>query len=288
MSLKISLDLHIHSNHSDGDMSPQEILLQAQKLDLKMLALTDHDVISGTIAILKSNPTDIKIIPGVELESTETELQKTVHILGYGMDKNLAGMQKKLETLQKNRLERNVKVIQKLQSLGLNINLEELCQSIPNAVGKKKEDVLKSMGRPHLANYLVEKGYCSNYYQVFTDYLSETTGKAYVAKNTLSIKDTIALIHQFGGKAFLAHPNVLKLEDSKMDLLIQNMKKSSLDGIEIYNSSIKDYSYSCFLKKLSQKHQLLFSGGSDYHGKFKKNVHLGQICLCNLGLLYRS
>ena len=75
----------------------------------------------------------------------------------------------------------------------------------------------------------------------------------------MSIKDTIALIHQFGGKAFLAHPNVLKLEDSKMDLLIQNMKKSSLDGIEIYNSSIKDYSYSCFLKKLSQKHQLLFS-----------------------------
>ena len=185
MSLKIPLDLHIHSNHSDGDKSPQEILLQAQKLDLKMLALTDHDVISGTIAILKSNPTDIKIIPGVELESTEPELQKTVHILGYGMDKNLAGMQKKLETLQKNRLERNVKVIQKLQSLGLKINLEELCQSIPNAVGKKKEDILKSMGRPHLANYLVEKGYCSNYYQVFTDYLSETTGKAYVAKNTL-------------------------------------------------------------------------------------------------------
>ena len=82
MSLKIPLDLHIHSNHSDGDKSPQEILLQAQKLDLKMLALTDHDVISGTIAILKSNPTDIKIIPGVELESTEPELQKNRSYFG--------------------------------------------------------------------------------------------------------------------------------------------------------------------------------------------------------------
>ena len=70
----------------------------------------------------------------------------------------------------------------------------------------------------------------------------------------------------------------MQLEDSKMDLLIQNLKEVKLDGIEIYNSSIKKYNYSCFLKKLAQKHNLLFSGGSDYHGKFKKNVHLGQIC----------
>ena len=258
MSLKIPLDLHIHSNHSDGYESPQEILTQAKNLGLKIISLTDHDIISGVISILKLDLTGIKIIPGVELESTETELQKTVHILGYGMNKNLAGMQKKLECLQKNRLERNIKVIQKLRDLEIKIDLEELFQGIPNAAGKKEEDVLKSMGRPHLADYLIKKGYCTNIYHVFSEYLSET-GKAYVAKNTLSIKDTIALIHQFGGKAFLAHPNVLGLEDLKMDILIQNLKKDKLDGVEIYNSSIKDYSYSCFLKKLAQKHQLLFS-----------------------------
>ena len=99
---------------------------------------------------------------------------------------------------------RNIKIIQKLQKLGLKIDTKELCQ-IPNSAGKKEEEVLKSMGRPHLADYLVKKGYCSNFYQVFADYLSET--ESLIAKKSLSIKDSIALIHQFGGKAFLAHPN---------------------------------------------------------------------------------
>ena len=240
--------------------------------------MTDHDVISGVISLLKSKyPTNIKIIPGVELETSVPYLNRTVHILGYGMNKDLVGLQKKLEILQKHRQGRNIKIIQKLQKLGLKIDTKELCQGIPNSAGKKEEEVLKSMGRPHLADYLVKKGYCSNFYQVFADYLSETTGKAYIAKKSLSIKDSIALIHQFGGKAFLAHPNVLQLENAKMDLLIQNLKEVKLDGIEIYNSSIKKYNYSCFLKKLAQKHKLLFSGGSDYHGKFKKDVYLGQI-----------
>ncbi len=278
MSLEIPIDLHIHSNHSDGSDSPQEILTQAEKLNLKIIALTDHDAISGTLAMLKLNPTNIKIIPGIELETTVPQFQRTVHILGYGMNKNLTGFQKKLEVLQMYRWERNVKMIQKLQSLGLSIDIKELCRGIPNSAGKKDDDVLKSAGRPHLADYLIQKGYCSNFYQVFAEYLSETTGKAYIPKKSASVEDSIALIHQFGGKAFLAHPNALQLEDSKMDLLIQSLKQTKLDGVEIYNSSIKKYKYSCFLKKLTQKHQLLFSGGSDYHGKFKKNIHLGQIC----------
>ena len=270
------IDLHCHSIYSDGSYHPREILNMARQANIQILALTDHDTIAGSKEMLKLNLEGIKFIPAVELEAKLPKWKKTAHILGYGLNFD-DQTEKQFEHIRTSRYERNCKIINKLKKLGLKFDLDEFI----NLSQVKGEEPLKNIGRPHIANYLVQKGYSINFEQAFAEYLSEQTGTAYASRDTITTKECIDFIHKLGGKAFIAHPNTLRLNNEMMNQLVGELKNNDLDGLEIYNSSIKDKHYTSFLKDLTKKYQLLFSGGSDFHGDFGNGVNLGQVCQNN-------
>lgn len=271
----MNLDLHVHTNYSDGCFSPSQILKMAKDLNLQILSITDHDTTEGVKKLLKLDFGAIKVIPGIEIEANIINKKKIVHILGYGIKIELDN--KELNKIQNSRLERNHKLFQNLKNLGLNVDLEEFI----NTSSLSGDNPMQSVGRPHFAKYLIKKSYASDFNDAFNKYLSEQSGKAYVSRDVFDAKRSIKFIQQNGGKAFLAHPNTINIPNNEMDELVKKLKEFNLDGIEIYNGSIKNFSYSQFLKSLTLKNELLFSAGSDFHGYFKKNVFLGQIYQSN-------
>jgi predicted metal-dependent phosphoesterase TrpH len=254
-------------------MSPQEILTLAKEKSLKKIALTDHDTVLGLEAMLKIKPMELEIIRGMELDSYLKKYKKSLHILAYNFTADLEKVQKKTEHFRENRRQRNFEIIEKMQKIGIPINAEKLLESIHST----ENPTMESVGRPHFANYLIQKKIVKDFSQAFRVYLSEETGKAFVGRKVIQPEEAIAIIHELGGKAFIAHPNTLALANEQLAALVAELKKAGLDGLEIFNSSMKDYSYSYFLKNLAKDHHLLHSAGSDFHGATKRGVNLGEV-----------
>lgn len=268
----MQIDLHIHSTYSDGSFNPQEILDLAREKHLKKIALTDHDTVLGLQAMLQLDTSGIDIIRGIELDSYIKEHKKSLHILGYNLMEDLDIVQQKIKKFQTNRANRNLEMIEKLQKLGIKINAEELLASV-----KEGTATMESLGRPHFAKYLVKKKIVGTIRQAFQQYLSEESGSAFVTRKIIDPAEVIELIHQLGGKAFIAHPNTLALEKKSFIALLEKLVNVGLDGLEVFNSSMKDYAYSYFLKQQTQKYNLLYSAGSDFHGDAKIFVKLGEV-----------
>ena len=265
------IDLHIHSNFSDGTMYPKEILKLAREKNLSTIALTDHDTVTGLQELMKLDLTNIELIQGVELSAYLMKEKKTIHILAYHFDLDTRKVQEKIKILRISRRNRNLEMIEKMQKIGISITVEEFLASTPEST------TMYSAGRPHFAAYLIKKKIVQDFREAFGIYLSESGGRAFIPQKKYSPKMIIELIHELGAKTFIAHPNTLRLENNELDLLVKKLKNYGLDGLEIFNSSIKNYSYSYFLKSLTKKHDLLYSAGSDFHGVNKKNVYLGEV-----------
>lgn len=247
------IDFHLHSIYSDGTASPAELVGQACRNRLQAIALTDHDTLEGIGELLAQGlRQDLTVIPGLEISALHREY--SLHILGYGIDHTNAELQEWLTRLQNGRIERNTRIIERLQELGLDVSLAEL-QSI-SCCGQA--------GRPHIARLLNRKGIVSSMNEAFTRYLRKG-GLAWENRFAYSAAESIDIIHRSGGVAVFAHPGQLDQEFKILPRLIPELVERGLDGLEVYYPS-QSGGIQKRLRRLAGKYKLVVTGGSDYHG----------------------
>ncbi len=267
-SNNVKIDLHIHSNVSDGTLSPLEILHRAQQLDLAAIAITDHDSVDGAKAAVCSGiPPSLKFITGVEISAnppTMNGVMGSFHILGYGIDPDNTVLNQTLTVLQQARTDRNPKIIQCLNGMGFRISLSELTGRFGDG----------PLGRPHIAQLMIEKGYAATIDEVFDRYIGK--GKpAYVDKFRVECDHAIGIINDAGGVPVLAHPGLLNLKNhAALESLLTTLKAMGLKGMEVYYpehtpSTTRQYA------ALADKLDLLVTGGTDFHGDVKPEIQMG-------------
>jgi predicted metal-dependent phosphoesterase TrpH len=240
-------DLHIHSSFSDGEWTPEEIVITVSKLGLSAIAISDHDTVAGIKEAEEAARTvGIEIIPAVEINTDFDE--REIHILGYLLDTNSPNLLEGLMKQREARLKRNEEIVNKLEKLGLKISLEEVLKLASG----------ESLGRPHIAQALVNKGYAESKEEAFAKWLKRGS-PAYVPRCSLSWQEAIKLINQANGIAVLAHPG-----KSYVDFLIPKMIKEGLEGIEVWHPShsLED---SKRYQQICRDFSLLATGGSDAH-----------------------
>ena len=245
----IKCDFHTHSTASDGKLSPAELANEAKKREIKYLALTDHDTLSGIDTIkAECEKLDINFIPGVELSTTHHG--ESVHILGFfkGDDYKAKDLNYFLESLKVKRIERAKEIVKRLEE-HYNIKI-------------KVEDVLKNgkdtIARPHIARTIIEAGYDYTMEYIFDNYLGDNC-KAFVPANKLSTTEGIQLLKDFNAAVFLAHPVLLK------KLSAEELLELGFDGIEAIYGLNKPEDNARFIN-LADKKGILISCGSDSHG----------------------
>ena len=247
-------DLHIHSCYSDGTMTPEEIIKLARKKGVKVISITDHDTIASQY-IINDTWTDINIIPGIELSTEFQELE--IHLLGYNIDIENEKLKEVVNKLNKCRMDRIEKILFELKKHGINLELQDLDINLEATVG-----------RSHIANAMVKKGYFNNYKTAFTSYLLK--GKpAYVKGVKLNYKEALELIHIAGGIPVLAHPGQI-YRGMGIEKLIKDLKCYGLRGIEVYHPS-HSIEQTNYFHNLAKKHKISITGGSDYHGNESLN-----------------
>lgn len=264
MKKKISpVDLHVHSNESDGTVTPEELVAEAKKTGLSAFALTDHDTTEGLDrAIECGNAEGIEVVPGIELSTAY--FGKDIHVLGYYMDYHSASFQKKLMEFKNIRNVRNEEMFKRLREFGFEkITADALHEAFDNAV----------ITRAHIAKFMVACGYVKSREEAFQRYIGDNC-PCYVERERISPNQAVKLIIEYGGVPVLAHPLLYRLGTEMLDALIVSLKEEGLKGIEAVYST---YSWreQHKLKLLAKKHELIFTGGSDYHGTNKKNIKLG-------------
>jgi len=252
------VDLHCHTTESDGLLSPTGLVQLAAKLGLKGIGITDHDTIQGwEEAVEAGNTYKMRILKGLEL-NTNWE-GKEVHILGYEMDKSATCLSNKLKDLRKEREKRIVEILNRLKEMGINISVGEV-QRFAHG---------ESIGRPHIAQALLERGYISNIQEGFDRYIGRGA-PAYVPRYNLTPEEGIHLIREAHGVAVLAHPGAQRLEEG-----IPAWVKAGLQGIEVSHSQHTADDELRYLE-IAQAYHLIATGGSDFHGALcKPGVNLG-------------
>jgi predicted metal-dependent phosphoesterase TrpH len=254
------IDLHSHTNESDGSVPPAELIEIAHRTQVKILAITDHDTFAGYERALPSaKETGIDLICGIEISA---QLQgNTAHLLGYFVNgEHRNGLKKWIGNLQSSRRDRNARLVTRLRELGLELTLEEV-QSRGRA----------QTGRPHFAQILVEKGYAANVQEAFDNYLDESA-PGYVYRDEPEFFDAVRRVREAGGVASLAHPVRLKCD---AELALADLCSAGLNAIEAYHS---DHSLADVQRYLSlaSRYGLLVTGGSDFHGATKPDIALGR------------
>ena len=260
------IDLHSHTNESDGTCSPAQLIDEAVRAGVKTLGITDHDTFKGfDEAGAHAAAAGIELICGIELS---TKLHgHSVHLLGYFLGSNgLGDFRKWVLNLQEARRDRNIRLVARLQELGFDITLAEA-----EARGRGMT------GRPHFAQIMVEKGYVSNLRQAFDDYLDES-GKGYVYRREPQFAEGVQRIRNAGGIASLAHPVRVK---GDVPALMPELADSGLNAIEAYHTDHTTQDTELYLA-LAERYGLLVTGGSDFHGEVKPGVTLGSGCDGNL------
>lgn len=256
------IDLHLHTTHSDGSLPPAEVLRLAQKAAVTALAITDHDITSGIPeAISVGQELGIEVIPGVEISSFDGRSE--LHILGYCLDWNDPVLNERLGTLRASRHRRNPLIIDRLRAAGLDITYDEV----------RAMAGTESVGRPHIAQVLMRKGYVSTAKEAFDRYLAE--GKpAYVARDLPAPAEAIRWIREAKGVAVLAHPTWVKDNGEGLLACVTALKETGLDGVEVHYSTHSKSQTSSYLE-LAQRLDLLVTGGSDFHGITKPDIEVG-------------
>jgi predicted metal-dependent phosphoesterase TrpH len=260
------IDLHSHTNESDGTCSPAQLIQEGARCGVKILGITDHDTFAGfDQAGAAARDAGVELICGIELS---TKLHgHSVHLLGYflGGDE-LREFRKWVLELQASRRERNIRLAKRLQELGFDITLEEA-----EARGRGMT------GRPHFAQIMLEKGYVGNLRQAFDEYLDESA-RGYVYRQEPQFAEGVGKIRQAGGIASMAHPIRVK---GDVPALMPELCAAGLNAIEAYHSDHTPADTALYLD-LAKQHGLHVTGGSDFHGEVKPGVRLGTGCDGNL------
>lgn len=256
------LDLHLHTTHSDGSCTPTEVIGLAHQAGVTALAITDHDITSGIPeAIAAGEQYEIEIIPGVETSSLMGSSE--LHILGYFLDWQDNALNQRCKSLRDSRHHRNPQIVDRLRSLGIDITYDEV-RALAGS---------DSVGRPHIARALMNKGVVTSAKEAFDRFLGD--GKAaYVPRELPSPADAIRWIKEAHGLAVLAHPTWVKLTDQPLAELVRRLKADGLDGVEVYYSTHAARQTREYLS-LAQQLGLLVTGGSDFHGITKPDIEVG-------------
>ncbi len=262
------IDLHTHSTASDGTIPPAGLVSMAVSLGLGALAITDHDTLDGVrSAIAAGIPSGLEFLTGVEISAAsppEYPCAGSFHILGYGIRLDDPDMDRELVRLQQARENRNPHIIERLNALGMDINIEEVIACSRDG----------QLGRPHIACVMVQKGYASSINDAFDRYIG--TGKpAYVDKERVGCRRAIEIIRNAGGIAVLAHPGLLRRRPAvPFEDLIHTLKEMGLGGIEAWypeHSAEQTARY----QDAARRHELLATGGTDFHGTIKPGLAMG-------------
>lgn len=252
------LDLHTHSSYSDGTYAPAALVDLALRKGLYGLSITDHDCVDGIgEAIEYAKNKNIVFIPGIEFSCFYGN--EEIHILGYNIDHRYAPLLEITRVLRNARLDRALKIIEKLNAMGFEISFDDM-----------QKYNLNSVGRPHIAMALVEKGYAHSVQETFEKYLSSGM-PAYVERYKLLAQDAIKLIHESGGMSVIAHPYLIKNQNC-----IEALAAMGIDGLEVYHSShsqSNEKRYTYMAKRLG----LCITGGSDFHGRDSDFDFFGRI-----------
>ena len=257
------VDLHLHTTASDGVLSPSTIVRYAKGKGLKAIAITDHDTIDGNAEALDEGAKlGLEVIPGVEI-SAQFDLG-SMHILGFFIDIGNKGLKERLSLLQETRAKRNPKMVQKLRELGVEISYDEVVHASGGG----------QVGRPHFAHVLLKKGYVSTVQEAFDQYLGKGA-PAYVNKFRFDPKEAMGLIREAQGIPVLAHPFTLHIPSPhQLSAILAELVQLGLMGIEISYPEHTEDQISLY-KDLAEKHGLLVTGGSDYHGIEADKVEIG-------------
>ncbi len=256
------IDLHVHSNASDGSLTPSQVADEAINMGLKAIALTDHDTVDGIKEILeytKNKP--LEVVPGIELSCYYNN--REIHILGFFIDHENPLLKDDLQELKKAREQRNIKMINLMQQDGLNITMEKLLHGNPDSV----------ITRAHFARVLVEEGICKNKDIAFKKYIGIGC-KYYLPKPQITCEKAMKILTTYCKSVFLAHPLLYHLGYAQIEELLVYLKALGLNGIEAFHSSNNSYE-SDKLRSMALKLNLAISGGSDFHGVIKPNIKIG-------------
>jgi len=246
-------DLHVHTTASDGLHTPEEVVRMASEAGLAAVAITDHDTTEGiTRAIAEGERVGVTVIPGVEISTVAAG--RDIHVLGYDMNIADVGLQEQLQELRAVRDRRNEMMAAKLRELGIPLDLTEVY-----AKHAHRLQAGQTVGRPHLAEWLMEHGHVQSMKEAFDRYLGQD-GAAYVNPPRIHPLDAITLIQRAGGVAVLAHPGLYDRDE-----LIPGLVEGGLAGMEVRHSDHspdKEAHYA----RLAAAYGLIATGGSDFHG----------------------
>jgi len=243
-------DLHLHTTASDGRLTPDDLVRQAGELGVEVIAITDHDSVEGVPAALEAAAAfpQLTVIPGVEINTDVPHGE--VHVLGYFVDYTSAEFNRTLLELRNSRLDRGLKMVNKLSSMGIDVEWERVLELAGGG----------AMGRPHVAMAMVERGHVPSFRQAFIQYIGRN-GPAYVQRKKLTPLEAVMVVVKAGGLPAIAHPANI----DGLDTLAMQLKKAGLAGIEVYYNGYSGETVAR-LKKLATRYELVACGGSDFHG----------------------
>ena len=242
-------DLHLHTTASDGRLKPAELVKLARTKGLEIIAVTDHDTVSGIDeAIMEANNVpQVMLIPGVQINTDLPEGE--LHILGFFIDYKDAGLVHSLETISESRVGRAKKMVEKLHQLGMNVEWKRVLELARG----------ESICRPHIAQAMLEKKYVSSEREAFDNYIGRN-GPAYVERKKIKPVDAVKIVKKANGLPVLAHPADIQ----NLDAIMVELINAGLVGIEVYYGHYNQSTVNKLIK-VAHKYKLVTTGGTDYH-----------------------
>jgi len=259
---RATVDLHVHTTASDGNLSPAEVVRAAKAAGLEAIAITDHDTVAGLAEALDAGRREgLDVLTGVELSADLPG--STMHILGYEIDPTDPALLDALSRIRRDRDERNPRILARLAEMGMPLEAE--------AVRAKARG--ETVGRPHIAQCMVDAGYVRACDEAFLRYLARGA-PAYVERRRVSPEEAVQLIRVGGGLAALAHPKQIQRPAAEVRALAARLAEGGLEGIEVYHpdhSAADSATYRVLARDLG----LVVTGGTDFHGRVHQGVRLG-------------
>lgn len=256
------IDLHVHTNISDGSETPENTVAQASALGLCAIAVTDHDTVSGVKAAAAAGKLcGVEVVAGLELGCEW--YGREIHMLGYDIDPDSAELCTELERRVSDRDERNRRMCENMSRDGIAIDLDEITRQHPGSI----------IGRPHFALRLVEEGLAESVQDAFKRYL-DPGQKYYLRRHFLSLEEGARLIRSAGGKPVIAHPMQYRLSEDGMAELLSRAERADVAGLECFYSGY-DEKTTAYLLSLAKRHGFCPTCGSDWHGSHKPHIKMG-------------
>ncbi|HEY6907253.1 MAG TPA: PHP domain-containing protein [Ignavibacteriaceae bacterium] len=245
--MRSKVDLHSHTNYSDGFNTPLELIDKAKTKGIDVLSITDHDNLAAIEQAAEyGKVVGIEIIPGVEISSDI--MDREIHILGYFVEPGNFELERYLEFFRAERLKRADRIVKKLNLIGISLKLDDVLKIAKDS----------AVGRPHIAQAMVEGGFTNSYFEAFNKYIGNGC-IAYEKKVHVSPRSAFKIISDSGGLSFIAHPGIMP------EHILKELIESGVDGIEVVHPS-HNAQLVKFYRGIVNEYFLLESGGSDYHG----------------------